>query len=287
MKHCARAPEPNSLRHFREVCPDRTWDQMRGDGLHGGRTASEEVKRDQLRAQRGLCAYCEQALCKGLSDEALNASKADQRVEHFHPKADKTDPSINWNLRWDNLWVVCLGGSKTAPGGGTVPAHQSLKPVPKNLSCDTAKEEAMKARDGLPKFALEGHLLAPDQLPIHLALFAYDDEGKMRPSARCSEIVIPGNHYSSTHELASKTIEYLNLNCDRLARVRKVIWEQLQGELRRAREAQQDPATCKLELARKYLRSDSNLCWPEYFTLYRTVLGAEAEQHLREICFAG
>lgn len=281
MKHCAKEAEPASLLAFRAARPTATWDQTRDDALNGGQQAYRDIKRGQLRSQGGLCAYCEQSLATALDDATLAATAGDQRVEHYHSKSDTTTPAINWALFWDNLWVTCLGGTKTLPADGAVPPHQRLEPLAENLSCDAAKEDSPHA------LAPEGIILSPHEVPLYPHLFAYDDEGKIRPSPDCDKYTVPGNRLGSTSALAQSTITHFNLNCVRLCNARSVIWRKLRDEIHSGIQARANPRDFRLRMARKYLTRRAGECWREYFTLFRESIGPVADEHLRANNYAG
>ena len=274
MKHCAKGAEPPSLRDFRTASPSADWNQLRGD--RQGQTYSD-IKRDQLRTQGGLCAYCEQRLATALDDASIAASTNDQQVEHYHPKSDRSAHAINWALMWDNLWVACLGGATSAAGGVNPPPHQYLEPVRENLSCGSFK------KDTVP----EGIIMAPHDVPLYPHLFAFDDEGKIRPAPGCDAHTVPGNSCATTADLVKSTIEQLNLNCTRLCNVRSVVWKRLRDEIQSGIQARANPRDFRLRMARKYLTRRDGECWREYFTLFRESIGPMADEHLRSTNYAG
>lgn len=277
MKHCAKGSEPASLLAFRTARPSDTWKQMRDDALNGGQDAYRDIKRDQLRAQAGLCAYCEQRLTEATDDAHIVAKTNDQQVEHYHPKSDTSDPSKNWALRWDNLWIACLGGTASTAGGVIPPPHQRLEPVHENLSCGSVKENTV------PK----GIILAPNEVPLYPHFFAYDDEGKIRPAPGCDVHAVPGNSFATTTALVQSTIDQLNLNCPRLCNARTVIWKKLRDEIHSGIQARATPRDFRLRMARKYLTRRAGECWREYFTLFRESIGPMADEHLRANNYAG
>jgi uncharacterized protein (TIGR02646 family) len=161
VKACLKLPEPASLTAYRQAQPSASWDNMRNDSLHGGQQAYLDVKRSLIRGQRGLCAYCEIRLADGLDDQAIDAKRHEQRVEHFHPRSDNSDP-LNWALHWLNLWAVCLGGSDRPPAGVPADPLRFQEPLPANLSCDAFKEGQIErgrlpaSPEGLDSFAGRG-----------------------------------------------------------------------------------------------------------------------------------
>jgi uncharacterized protein (TIGR02646 family) len=207
VKACLKLPEPASLTAYRQAQPSASWDNMRNDSLHGGQQAYLDVKRSLIRGQRCLCAYCEIRLADGLDDQAIDAKRHEQRVEHFHPKSDNSGP-LNWALHWPNLWAVCLGGSDRPPAGVPADPLRFQEPLPANLSCDAFKEGQIE-RGRLPA-SPEAWILSPDEVPAFPILFQYAPSGMPEPhSANCAVTAIPNNHHADTAILVSKTIEHL------------------------------------------------------------------------------
>ncbi|QDG58882.1 retron system putative HNH endonuclease [Pseudomonas sp. NIBRBAC000502773] len=92
---------PPLLEAYINTKPQNEWNQF----------TKNSARRDQihkaLRSDQGsVCAYCEIDLIP-----ANSKGSADFRVEHFHPKSDKTT-TRNWGLEWNNLLAVCHGGSR-------------------------------------------------------------------------------------------------------------------------------------------------------------------------------
>ena len=111
---------------------------MCDDGLNFGPTTYSEIKVTLLRGQRRLCAYCEMELAKGTDADVILENRRLQRVEHFHEKEDEINRPPNWDLMWENLWAVCMGGSVNPPAREPVDPRQTMQPIKDNLSCDAA-----------------------------------------------------------------------------------------------------------------------------------------------------
>lgn len=287
MKRCNKLNEPPSLATYRNAQPNSTWEAMKDDPWHGGQQAYHEIKQTLVQGQRGLCAYCELRITKGFSETELDASRPEQRVEHFHPKSDQ-NPNHNWALDWSNLWAVCHGGSQAPLAGLPANASTYLEPLAINLSCDAHKDQQIT----LGKLASDpkGYLLAPNDVVAFPQLFQFAPDGA--PEAcleNCATVVIPNNRYADTATLVSRTIEHLNLGCNRLNRNRSKVKGQLikQIELLRKRAKGESPQNAMLKLARRIFSSDTNTLWPEYFTFLRWSLGKSAEEHLKSVQFMG
>lgn len=282
MKRCQHPPEPTALAAYRRAQPQGTWEQMRADPHEGGQEAYSAIKQTLVRAQRGLCAYCEMRIADGLDPAAIDRRRDQQRIEHFHPKQDRS-AGANWALNWANLWVVCLGGSQSPPAGLPAdPAHY-LPPLPTNLSCDAFKEHQI-ATGKLP-LAPAGWLLMPDAVPAVPSLFQFAPDGTPEPGAQCNEVTIAPDNYADTTKLVAKTIEHLNLGCPRLNHQRRIVRAQLEKRIAQARTMAPgaSPQAVLLDVARKLFAANANTPWPQFFTLIRWRLGEAAEIHLQSI----
>jgi len=283
VKRCAKLNEPPMLTAYRVAKPDATWEEMRDDPSHGGQQAARDTKTTLVRGQRCLCAFCEEQIALDCADAVIAVRKAEQRVEHFHPKSDPARPP-NWNLHWPNLWAVCLGGSKQDDQ-----AQEDVRyPLPVNLSCDSFKDHQIAK--GLLNASPEGWVLAPNELPAFPLLFQYAPDGAPEPHpANCAITVIPHHHYTDTSEFVSKTIEHLNLGCFRLNESRRIVRAQLEKRIASARTASPGaaPDQVLLGLARRMFSADTNSPWPRFFSLLRWKLGPAAERHLQDIHFNG
>lgn len=196
MKHCRKAPlEPECLTKYRKLHSSSTWDDFR----HHEKAKCYGEVRDSLWSSQGcLCAYCEIRL------EREPGSIPNEQIAHFHPKSDQVS-GYNWALDWSNLWVACLGGTRsTDRRDGTDATEYGL---PENRSCDEATEDKV----------LDGMILRPDEIPAFPRLFRYaqlPDRLDIKADADlCEKAEIPV-------ERVEQTIEELNLNCRRLAEAR-------------------------------------------------------------------
>jgi len=285
VKPCRKLPEPSTLIVYRTAQPESTWEEMKDDPWHGGQLSYVDVKRTLVRGQRCLCAYCEIRIARGPSDPELQASTRDQRVEHFHPKADLNRPP-NWALHWPNLWAVCLGGDRRPPAGEPFDPERYLPPLPDNLSCDAFKDHQIKA--GKLNASPEGWMLAPNELPAFPGLFQFAPDGTPEPCPEnCAAHIVLNNRYPDTATLVSRTIEHLNLGCARLNRSRCIAKARLEKMIEGFRENSRgaNPQQLRLQLARRLFSNDVSTPWPEFFTLIRWRLGEPAEEHLHAIAF--
>lgn len=283
MKRCKKLPEPASLETYRQAQPQGTWENMRDDPFYGGQEAYREIKSRLVRGQRCLCAYCEIKIAENTDEESIRERTHLQRIEHFHPKADR-DSSKNWALKWSNLWAVCQGGSKNLPGDTT----HYLLPLPENLSCDAFKDHQIDG--GRLSKNPEGWILAPDEIPAFPLLFGFSPAGVPEPNLEnCETVVLTKNNHSDTATMVSETIKHLNLGCTRLSNARRIVKAQLEKKIERARK--KSPGVAPQEvlflLAQRLFSSNTDSPWSHFFSLIRWRLGDVAEQHLRSIGYEG
>lgn len=253
---------PTGLNDYQQQYPDdRDWEHFRAV-----RTAYDELKVAVFNEQAHLCAYCE---CKVPPEEYHR-----RRIEHFHPKSDLTG-SRNWTLDWHNMLGVCHGGSDNE--------NREIFPLPDNLSCDAHKDSMITNSHLL--LACEGYLINPLTMNTTECLFSFDkSSGKLLSNdAVCSKVTIPGNKYSTTKELVEKTIEFLNLNCNRLNTARLEVFRFFEKELKKARVARRSPEATFTLWAQRWMSPP----WKEYFTTRRILLRDSAETYLQSINYNG
>lgn len=207
--------------------------------------------------QGGLCAFCE--------NEVNDVYK--QRVEHFHPKSDKRNPNHNWGLDWMNVVGVCLGGSDV---------DKTIHPLPANLSCDAYKDHLI-VKNKLP-ITCEGYLLNPLDISAFPCLFSLNKRtGELKAKDSYGELGIENNRYSTIEELVEKTIEYLNLNCDRLNKQRLAVLNQYNKEIKKARIINDKDIRSKLAI--RWFQQQ----WLPFFTTRRILLNEYAENYLQSV----
>lgn len=285
MKRVAQLPEPDALAEYRTQRQDSTWEEMRDDAIDGGMAAHRAVKRTTLAQQRCLCAFSEMKDHNVVPDLATDHNIANVRIEHFHPKSDKSI-GTNWNLVWTNLWAVCFGGDYWPPMALPDPKHR-VEPRHENLSCDAFKNGQVTR--GRLSVQPEGWMLSPDLIPAFPRLFQYTTDGRIEPDSNtCKQVQIQGNQFTTTLELVENTITHLNLNCTRLSRLRNDVLDEIDAFVAERREAEPDNGPQILAgYAENIFNEDPTQPWPEFFTLYRWLLGDAAEQRLQEIGFVG
>ena len=247
MKRVEKSAEPQSLADFRAACPDATWDQMRNDALHNGQQAYADCRSQTGVDQRGLCAYCE---------IRLNENQAHKwRVEHIHPKSDDL-AEHNWHLDWQNLLSVCNGGETEGC---------AETPLPENLSCDARKKDSLLA-------------INPLDIPAFPNVFAFDKATwylHADPDA-CASAGLDADKLE-------QSIEMLNLNCHRLARLRREVLFAIERRKKILRGKDYTPEKAAPKLASDFFQTQ----WPEFFTTIRCCLGPAAEEYLRSIDYTG
>lgn len=262
MKKIRKSPPPNPLTQYAANHPAETWNS--GFRMHNGGADYRQLKGIILNDQGGLCAYCETQI------SAQSVEK--QRIEHFHCKSDTTNPAHNWALDWNNVIGVCLGGSDT---------DKKVHPLPDNLSCDAYKDYLIQ-KQKLPK-ACEGYYINPLHLFATSSLFEFDKAtGELKPNnSVCQSWQIEESHYPTTQELVKKTIEILNLNCQRLKDNRLEVLKRYNQQVAKYRKANDRQGLKKL--AQRWFSKP----WPSYFATRRALLGKHAEAYLNQIHYNG
>jgi len=241
---------------------------MSYDNSLGGSYAAHDCRDQAIADQCGLCAYCER--------EITSHKPLQRRIEHFHPKSDRSE-ARNWGLDWENMLAVCDGGS-----GGSQD-EQKTHPLPKNLSCDAHKDRMIQIGN-LP-VCCEGYLLNPLDVPAFPNLFAFEKGSwRLMPDETCcASVNVAGNVYETTAELVAHTISYLNLNCERLTDSRMRLVYNIERNIKKLREHGFKPTDIPEKLVQRYFRKK----WPEFFTTLRCLLGAAAEDYLVSSDFQG
>lgn len=249
---------PNPLTIFSNTNPYATWEDFRN---HNDSQDYKELKKQMLKEQGGLCAYCEKKV-----DDLGNH---EQRIEHFHNKSDDSNPHKNWALDWNNLLLVCLGGS----------THEAkIKYHPSHLSCDAHKET-----QGLPA-ACEGYYLNPVHIQTTVRLFDFDKAtGRLQVNRlACEHLAGLPNHYNDDWcLLVEKTIEILNLNSHRLCTDRLQVMHQYNKQIKKFRERNDKDGFQKIA-EREFSKKFTN-----FFTTWRSLLGEHAERYLESIDYDG
>lgn len=263
MKKIVKGIEPPILLKCRIRNPAYNWKQFKKySKLYSVISRSyDNPVTDQLnRDQGGVCAYCEINLI-----EKDSSGDADFRVEHFHPKSD-TSTQHNWHLDWNNLLGCCHGGSQR----NVVDAgHRFTSP---DNSCDVPKGNKN----------LDSIILSPLQLPAFPNLFG---------CARATGILVVNTtncQIANVSEVrAGNTISELKLDAPRLNKFRKQVLDKLNDDLSNLVKQGLSIGQARMRLAQVYLCKNAKMQWPAFFTSIRCYLGAEAEEHLRNIGFNG
>lgn len=258
MKRVRKGPEPANLAAFKKNHPNGTWEDFRRN-----RNRYKESLNQLFADQHKLCAYCERE---------IHADDDNHRIEHFHPKSD-TSTEHNWALDWNNMLAVCIGGESKEDKK----AHK----LPKNLSCDSHKNHLCND----PKIAekLAGYantcLLNPLDLPHLVNLFCCDiTNGHLSPDIEACRLA-----GVNVCKLAC-TIHAFNLNCNRLAKARLNVSDDIQVRMNIVETLEGFTEQERMDMLLKEYFGDG---LPEYFTTYRCCLGHAAEKYLRSINYNG
>lgn len=211
----------------------------------------EQVKKQLRDDQRGLCAYCENAL---IAD--------DESVEHFVARHDDHGRELDWT----NLLLCCAGGER---------------PLPEEVEDGDVRYDPEGTKTcGLAKRKTTAAILNPLALPHTPRLFKFTSEdGEIVPDE--DECANAGVNVQLAHE----TIGLLGLKARRLNEARLAVMNKLLQDL--ADDGTTAPFTLdrERELAGMYLPQTGAL--PAFFTTIRFSLGMSAELHLAAIGFQG
>ena len=254
--------QPNELSEFALIYPNGSWDGNEPSFKQQNAGSDYQLFKQKVFAcQNSLCAYCEVKI------DSEKPHK--QRIEHFHSKSDSTEDN-NWDLDWQNVFGVCLGGSDV-----------DAFPLPANLSCDAFKQHAIEK--GMLDVACEGYVLNPLSIEPLVNLFRFDKAtGQLQPNEQaCHTTILVDNHFTSTAQLVANTIKVFNLNCDRLVQQRKKLLHLYNAKMKKAREA--NDRQWQEKLAQQWLSKP----WQAFFTTRRCLLKDKAEQYLTQIAFNG
>lgn len=270
MKRVLKGGEPSGLQSYRIAQAQASWEEMRDDSQYGGKNAYNEIRAQTHRDQKGLCAYCE----ININESASLMS----RVEHFHPKSDRS-VHHNWALDWRNMLAVCAGGSYRY---GVAP--YTMEPLDKNLSCDAHKDRLIQ-QNKLSELC-EGWVLNPLQIYVTPSLFYINKlTGELKANKEYCDAAPPwpGNQYGNTEQLVEQSIAALNLNCDRLCQARLIVIWDIENSKKRQRAAGYNSTQGLKNLAKQYLRSE----WPAFFTTICLCLGVAADNYLQSVNYQG
>lgn len=282
MKKLYKSPPPNELTTYAENYPTDRWDAFCTHAAENQRPGDDyrAIKRRLIDDQGGLCGYCEQKI--GDSDASL------QRIEHYHPKSDRSDPTLNWALMWQNILLVCTGGEnevKTRPRPEEEGNRQSRSEyLLKYLSCDAHKNYFLGNAQPTAVTEALAVWISPFAMSAFPCLFCLDmRKGELLPSLDACETIDRAQSLpiGTTHRALTATVEALNLNCDRLCQDRLKVRNEYNRMVKEARTA--NDTTYREKIAHRWFSNR----WPIFFTTRRILLGSAAEDYLRQIHFDG
>ena len=165
-----------------------SWEEFRN---HNAGKSYKELISELISLQRGLCGYCE-----------IDLVELDQEVEHIIPKSD---PKIGKKYALDhlNLMACCKGGSSIKRNQ----VARYKEPVKMNLSCGASKLDEV-----ITSF------VDPRSLSAIAFVTKSNSSGKL--VADYENCKSAGIDVQSVND----TIEFLNLNVNRLVLARRKIW---------------------------------------------------------------
>lgn len=263
MKTCLKSEIPELLAHYQQNNPSAKWEQFKNNCQDGLKKVQEQLREDQ----GNLCCYCEIDMKQG-----YGIGKNDFRVEHFHPKANKNNTTDNnWALDWQNMLGCCLGGSERY-----VVADEQTRFIEKHQErhSDVLKSESI----------WDEEILNPLDIPAFPILFkAHRADGSLSVvNENCQRANIDIRKAQNCLDA-----EKLNLNSVKLKELRKKVLdalnEQIGVQIRQGLSEEQ----IMTNLAKAYLRKDSNGYYSAFFTTIRSYFGKSAENYLTSIHYQG
>jgi uncharacterized protein (TIGR02646 family) len=249
---------PLELEKYFELNPNKNWEHFKDECQTGYKEVLKEIKHNQ----GGVCCYCELTFYdkRGIRD--------DFRVEHFHPKSDKSNTDVNWNLIWTNLLGCCNGGSEKNILGGTRFISKQ-----KHRHSDILKAEEN----------WDDEIVNPLDIPAFPPLFKVTSKGIMQVlDENCNSVNI--DIVKAKNCLDEKK---LNLNSPALCEWRESVIKNLDDEIEKAFEITEDYAEAMLDTLAIYLSKDTNNNFQPFFSTIRSYFEEDAEEYLRKINYNG
>ena len=257
MKRIHKSAPPNPLTDFYAISQHKKsdWNDFR---RYESAQSYNRLKEIIFQDQGDLCGYCEQSM--------INVDKSKTQIEHFHDKSDQDLTKTNWALDWNNVFGVCNAGVD----------EKETHLLPRNLSCDGHKNHIKNKSKNLA--VIEGEYLNPLEIPYDRIFNFNKVTGFLEPNVEVCQTLesYTPNHHESFTELVQKTIDILNLNCDRLAQKRLAVLHEYNRLLKNARDKNN---TQLLQQLPQYWFQKK---WPAFFTVRRCLLGERAEKYLAE-----
>jgi len=249
---------PTELKAYFANNPQEKWENFKNECQTGYTEVISQLKKEQ----GGICCYCE---IDFYDDRKI---KDDFRVEHFHPKSDRSNLDINWNLIWSNLLGCCNGGSEKyiLQGKRFIEGNE-------HRHCDILKGE----------HNWDDIILNPLDIPAFPPIFHISANGKMSVmEENCNQCNI--NRQKAKNCLDEKK---LNLNAPKLREWRESLIDNLRNEIDELFQISQDLEHSITEVLSAHLSKDSNGNYSPFFTTIRSYLGEDAENFLNENGYDG
>lgn len=231
---------------FAAAPAEHTWSKFKRE-----RERREQVKAQLRTDQRGLCAYCENALIP-----------EDESVEHFVARYIDHLKELDWT----NLLLCCAGGER---------------PLPEDVADGGVRYNPAGPKTcGHAKLNCADPILNPLDLPHTPRLFRFKSEsGEILPDEdECRRAGVDVQR-------ATETVRVLGLTANRLNRARLALLTTLMEHLAEAGTTLPFSQDRERELASIHVPQTGDL--PAFFTTIRYVLGAGAEVYLSSIRFEG
>lgn len=270
MKKINKGLCPAELSAFSKNNPNGTWDDFCKDSTDK-RIVQQKIRSDQ----HGLCAYCEIDLLENPADMRDTSGcgvKSDFRIDHFHPKSDKSNPAKNYALDWQNLLGTCTGGDERKVIDSRRFARRKT-----DRHCDSRKKN----------HNLDGVILNPlTDIPAFPCLWKCEQDSINHCSTLSPDENVCQSLGNNTLQKANATLRLLNLNCTLLAQFRWETLHAIEEEIKRLIDSGVDPDEA-IEKIMEQIFDDTSPNWPSFFSTIRAYFGIAAENRLHTIGYEG
>jgi uncharacterized protein (TIGR02646 family) len=251
---------PEKLNQYFHDNPNNTWEAFGKGNKNRYKDVINQIKEDQ----GAICCYCENNFHNQTDKEG------DFRVEHFHPKSDKSNTDVNWNLIWTNLLGCCSGGNQNIENPEFL--KERFISNHEERHCDVKKDNNN----------WDDEILNPLDIPAFPPLFKVYSTGEMK--------VLEENCQNTSIDIvkAKNCLDEkkLNLNSPNLVKWRKGVKIKLKEKILITDDIEIYESLIE-ELLDTYLIKDNNDNFQPFFSTIRSHFGKYAEEYLRKINYDG
>jgi uncharacterized protein (TIGR02646 family) len=247
---------PLKLNRYFTDNPNKTWEEFSKGNKNRYKDIIKQIKKDQ----GGICCYCENNFHNQIDREG------DFRIEHFHPKSDISNPSINWNLIWTNLLGCCSGGNQNISNPDFL--LERYIPNHEDRHCDVLKDDNI----------WDDEILNPlYDIPAFPPIFRISSDGEM-------SVLEQNCHDADIDIIKAKNCldkNRLNLNSPFLKDWRRDVINNLRDEISEIFTLTEDFENAVKTVLSAHLEKDANENYSAFFTTIRSYFAEDAEEFLK------